>query len=120
MSAESVLYAALKNSPAVTALVGASIHEDYAREGASLPCIVYRRGGTEYHTTIHTGVPHDESVTLQVFCLSADRLSVDGVADAVVSAVGAAGLYPVSRTAESPDAEDVALYATVIEVIHYT
>lgn len=120
MSAESDLYDALKDSAGVSALVVGRIYPDIAPEKAKLPLIAWVRTATEYQALIHSGVPDGRHVTLQVYCMADTRKVADQVADAVEAAAGAAGFYPQTRQSVIPGEEDTDVFATVIDLLHYS
>ena len=118
MSAESDLYAALSGAAAVTAIVGsgssARIYPDVVPHDRQIPSIAYARVGTEFVGTIHTGAPAAQRAQIEIACMSTKRADAETLADAVLTAVGLAGFYPLDRRAEL-DTENN-LWATVLTV----
>ena len=100
MSAESILYGSLTASAGVAVLVGADsaarIYPDAMPEDGTYPVIVFSRTGTEPIVTID-GMRHGEFVTMQMQCWANTRAASDAVADAVESALIAAGDVPQER-----------------------
>jgi hypothetical protein len=99
VSAETVLYSTLSGAAPVSAIVGTNIFPDAAPQDLDPPFIVYNRIGTEPTTTIH-GTVVATKVAIEVLCLAETRAVVEGLADAVVTALIAAGFEYLDRSGE--------------------
>ena len=122
MSAETQFYSALTGAAGVTAIVGsgsaARIYPDLTPQEIALPCVAYSRTGTEYLTTIHSGVPLGADVTIECWCMATTRTAADALADAVEAAAGAVYFTPASRSSVVPDPEQLVI-ATVLTSTKY-
>ncbi len=118
MSAETELYAALSGASAVTALVSTRIYPDVVPQEQTVPAIAYARTDTEYLTTIHSAVPLGQFVSLEVVCMAEARDDADAVADAAITALGAAAFVLLTRAQEFDN--DRLLWGTVFSVRKFT
>ncbi|MGL4480450.1 MAG: DUF3168 domain-containing protein [Aeromonas veronii] len=103
MSAESSLYAILTADAGVIALVGDRIYPDLIPEGKVAPYIGYERVATDPIATIH-GTILGTDVGFVVACWADTRLQAEQVADAVATAMQAAGHVYTGRGAELDEA----------------
>lgn len=120
MSAETLLYAALSGNAGVSSLVGARIYPEFVPQEQDPPFVAYTRTGTEYITTIHSGVPLAQISTIEIACMARTKASADAVADAVVLAVGADQFVLSGRASMTPDSELNGLHGTVLTVTRLT
>lgn len=113
MSAESALYAILSGSSGVTALVGARVYPDVIPQDQALPAIAYARSGTEPVVTIH-GTVEAEFAQMSVQCWAESRTSAEQVAQAVSTALSAAGEAYTNRGVLFD--QDAGLFGAVVDV----
>lgn len=92
MSAESIVYDALRLNAPLVAFVGTRIFPDAIAEGELMPAIVFMRAGTEPIITID-GTIHANRVSMRVETWAATRTSAEDICNAVVSALLVAKLY---------------------------
>lgn len=114
MSAESTLYSTLTGAAPVIAIVSTRIYPDVVPQEQAVPCIAYARIQTEYVRTIHSAVPVAQTDTIEIACMSTKRADAETLADAVITAVAAAGFRPTDRRAELDQENN--LWATVLTV----
>lgn len=113
MTAEQTLYSVLSSAAGVTALVGTRIYPDVAPQTASLPCVAFVREATEFITVIH-GQVVGQVANIAIVAMADTRASSDAVADAIVAAASAQGIYPIARRAELDPESDT--WATFVNV----
>ncbi|MFY9326490.1 MAG: DUF3168 domain-containing protein [Georgfuchsia sp.] len=99
MSAESTIYSILSANAGVTALVSLRIYPDLVPEEKATPYIGFERVSTDPINTIH-GTTIAEDVGMVVACWADTRLAAEGLADAVKTAMQAAGHLYTARGAE--------------------
>lgn len=103
MSAESTLYGILSTAAGVTALVDTRIYPDLIPEEKAAPYIGYERVSTDPVNTIH-GTTLAQDVGLVIACWADTRLAAEALADAVETAMRAAGHLYTARGAEMDEA----------------
>lgn len=103
MSAETIIYAALKDDAGIVALVDDRMYPSKIRQGKALPAIVYIRPDTEYVTTIHSGPPRGAKAIMEIWGIAKDFEDAAALGDAIVAAMGIAGMQPVARRVELDD-----------------
>lgn len=96
MSAETELYAALSGSAGLDALVSGRIYPDAIPEDQQLPALVFGRVSSDPVVTIDN-VVLAEFARLNVTAWAATRTSAEACADAVCTALAAAGHPYVNR-----------------------
>lgn len=99
MSAETVLFATLDAAAAVGALCANRIYPDTRAQESVLPAIVYRRDDTEFVATIHGTIALTRA-RLSVVALADTRAAAEALADAVYTAVLAAGFLMINRASD--------------------
>lgn len=122
MTAETTIYAALKNDAAVSAIVGvgdaARVYPDIAPLTVELPAIGYQRLETQPITTIHASGPLASIVRLEVACMSRSRLEADSLSVAATAALAAQKFIFRDRRAElvGGESNERGVWATVLTV----
>lgn len=105
MSTETEVYAALSGDAGVTALVSTRIYPDVRPQDSAVPCVVYVRSATQVIQSIH-GAILATVPSVDVTAISATRAECESVANAVLTALVAAGFSYSDRVAEYvPDAD---------------
>lgn len=90
MSAESDLYAALKASAPLQAIVGVRIYADRMPEDVSYPAVVFQRAGTQPIQSI-SGQTFGAFVTFNVTAWAEKRETADDAASAIEAVARSAG-----------------------------
>lgn len=88
--AETILYSALSNWPALQAVIGLNVYPDEAPEGQPPPFIVFERANSQPTWTIHGDLVAQE-VSMTVYCIALSRLQADSLGNLAVNAVRANG-----------------------------
>lgn len=117
MSAESIVYDALRLDAQVAALVATRIYPDAIAEGEPLPAIVYARVATEPVITLD-GTVHGERAAMHIECWSKTREQAEDVANAAIAALLAAKRYYNNRA--SAFDPDVGAHAVSLDVDIWT
>lgn len=99
MSAEIDLVALLNADSGLTAVVGSRVYPAPAPSDVRLPCVVYRRTGTEYLRSI-SGAVLGSQATLEVVALADERRSAETLADTVVTALSGTAFELQGRAAD--------------------
>lgn len=114
MAAEEVLYTALANAGAVTAIVGTRIDPDVSLD-AGLPAIAFQNPETEYTVTIHDILPAAVEPQIELWCMAATRKAADELAEVVVPVVAGAGFRVTNRKSAIDEGPPLS-YAAVLTV----
>lgn len=96
MSAETIIYSALSNWPAIQAVIGPHVYPDEAPEGTPVPYIVFERSSTQPVWTVHGQLVAQE-VTMTVYCVALTRLQADDIGDDATDAMSATGGHPSTQ-----------------------
>lgn len=115
---EDRVYSALSQSVALTAIVSARIYPEITEQEVDPPCVAYARTVSDFTHTIHSGMPVCADVTVEVWCMSHDRVEADSMADAVVAALVAADFKFSDRRIVLRDVQD-GLVATVVTFVYF-
>jgi hypothetical protein len=102
-SAEATIYSILSSAAGVTALVSTRIYPDLVPEEKNAPYIGFERVGTEPITTIH-GTILAQNARMLIACWATTRIAAEALADAVATAMQAAGYLYTARAAELDEA----------------
>lgn len=113
MSAESIIYDALRLSGPLSALVGARIFPDAIAEGEIMPAIVFSRAGTDPIITID-GTLHANRVSMHIEAWAATRTAAEDVCNAAVNALLIENLYYSQRGGGFDP--DVGAFASTLDV----
>lgn len=111
MSAESMVYDALRFNAPLTAFVGTRIYPDAIAEGEPMPAIVFTRADTEPVITIDGSI-HAERVSMQIQIWAATRTAAEDICNAAINALLVAKLY-YNRRGAGFDPEAGACCATL-------
>ena len=116
MSAEATVFTVLSAAAGVTALVSARIYPDELPQDYVMPAIVFGRVATEIVATIH-GTVAARRARMQINCWATERLDAETLADAVLSAMLAAGHFPAARESDLEPQTGACVSALDINVI---
>jgi len=113
MSAETELFAALRDSAAVGALINDKIYPDALPQEVALPAVVYQRTGTDKIRSIH-GTTLGERSVLLLQVLGEVKVTAESIADACEAALEAANFVPTGRASGMvPDTDTRVIELTV-------